>query len=725
MADTRKAVTKLVRTDTFDKAYHGLDGTVQKHAIDHLHRLQLDPNSNGLNLKQPNGARDPRVWTARVTDNFRSVLMRDGEAWYLVTILPHDKAYKYAERVTFDINTVTGAIELLDLGGLEDVLEATGSGRRSTAPGTPAPRGLFDHVSDGEFSKLGVNSMLIPALRELHSEDALLGICEFLPKLTRDVVLSLADGQLSTDRVWEEIVAPAQADTPVDPHDFEAAQQRPATQETFVVSADAEELERSLLRPMSEWRIFLHPTQRALAYRAKPYAGPVRITGGPGTGKTVVALHRVAHLAERYESDGRQRILLTTFTTTLARQLEALLRDLGGPDLLAKVKILNIDKVAMALAGLPAGTALLGDDKLRTRWEIVAAESSHGKWDAKFLAGEWTQVVLAQGIETRDEYFAARRTGRGRRVSRADRAEIWALIEQFQRALQDDKVVGFKQLAADAARAAEHGLDSRHNYDHIVVDEAQDLHAAHWRLLRALVPHGPDDLFIVGDTHQRIYDNKVTLGSLGIDIRGRSKKLTLNYRTTREILAMAGQILNGEEYDDLDGGPEDLAGYRSVLLGPDAELAGYRTVQDELAALAERVHGWRDAGISGADIVVVARTTALADRAAAALDHAGIAAVRVDPGKSAPSGDQLHVMTMHRVKGLEYRAVAVIAVDNQHVPLPTALADRTSDPAQYAQDLRAERSLLFVAATRARETLAVTWSGTASSFLPVQEAAQS
>lgn len=720
MADTRKAVAKLVRTDTFDKAYHGLDSTVQKHAIDHLHRLQLDPNSNGLNLKQPQGARDPRVWTARVTDNFRSVLMREGETWYLVTILPHDKAYKYAERITLDINTVTGAIELLDIGGLEDTLESTGSGRPRTAPGTPEPPGLFDHVSDGEFVKLGVNNMLIPALRELRSEDALLGICEFLPKLTRDVVLSLADGQMSADRVWAEIVAPAKAETPVDPRDYETAQLRPATRETFIVSADVDELERSLLRPMSEWRIFLHPTQRALAYRAKSYAGPVRITGGPGTGKTVVALHRVARLAEGYGSPSRPRILLTTFTTTLARQLESLLRDLGGPELLGKVNVLNIDKVAMAVAGLPAGTALLGDDKLRSRWEVLAAAVPNGKWDAKFLAGEWTQVVLAQGIETRDAYFAARRTGRGRRVNRADRAEIWTLIEQFQRDLQADEAIGFKQLAAAAARTAELALDNRNTYEHIVVDEAQDLHAAHWRLLRALVPPGPDDMFIVGDTHQRIYDNKVTLGSLGIDIRGRSRKLTLNYRTTRQILATASQLLGGEEYDDLDGGPEDLAGYRSVLLGPEAELAAYPTVSDELAALAERLRAWREAGINAADIAVVARTTALAERAAAVLEHAGTGAERIEPGKAAPQRDRVHVMTMHRAKGLEYRAVAVIGADNQHMPLPTALADRTADPAQYAQDLRAERSLLFVAATRAREALSVTWTGTASPFLSLQ-----
>jgi superfamily I DNA/RNA helicase len=553
--------------------------------------------------------------------------------------------------------------------------------------------------------------------------DALLGVCEFLPKLTCDVLLALADGHTPED-VWSRIVAGEQADSPVDTEDYEAAQARPATQETFVVSADAEELEQSLLRPFSEWRIFLHPTQRALAYRAKPYNGPVRVTGGPGTGKTVVAVHRVKALADRLgtaaPTASAPHILLTTFTTTLADQLESLLKDLGGQELLDEVAVRNIDKVAMSVAGLPGTTALQTDDKLLGRWQELLAEQPAGvaaRWDARFLHGEWSHVALAQGIETREEYFAARRLGRGRRVNRGERAEIWSLIEAFERRLEQDRVLGFKQLAARAARIAERGLEPRHQYAHIVVDEAQDLHAAHWRLLRALSPIGPDDMFITGDTHQRIYENKVTLGSLGIDIRGRSHKLTLNYRTTRQILGTAAQLLGAESFDDLDGGSDDLAGYRSVLTGRDAEIAGYRDDRAELAALIDRVRTWREHGISASDIVVVARTATLCDSAVSALESAQLPAIRVRPHAKPPAGERVHVMTMHRIKGLEYRAVAVIGAGTRLLPLPAAITSAAVDAIQHAQDIRGERSLLFVAATRAREHLALTWNGEASPFL--------
>jgi superfamily I DNA/RNA helicase len=714
---------KFVRTDSFDKAYHKLDGTVQKLVISFLHTLQMDPNANSLNLKPPQAARDRRVRTARVNDNFRAVMLRDGETFYLVTVLEHDKAYKLAEGLTMDINKVTGGIELLNLAGLEESARNSSAGAPLADP--QAVPGLFDGISDADLVRLGVNEALIPALRELHSEDALLGVCEFLPKLARDVLLSLHDGK-SPEQVWQEITTPERPESPLsaaERADYEAALTRPATLETFVVSAGADELERNLLRPFSEWRIFLHPEQRKLAYRPKggPYNGPVRVTGGPGTGKTVVALHRVAALADPERGEGRGRILLTTFTTTLAEQLERLLKDLGGPELANAVTVRNIDKVVTSVARQPAGTvpALLGDLDLLKRWrELLTEQGGPTRFDGRFLLGEWTQVVLAQGLQTRDDYFAARRRGRGLRINRSDRAEIWALIEVYERRLEQDRAVGFKQLAATAARIAEGGLEPRQQYAHIVVDEAQDLHAAHWRLLRALAPEGPNDLFVCGDTHQRIYDNRVTLGSLGIDIRGRSHRLNLNYRTTRQILAAAGDLLDGEEFDDLDGGADDLSGYRSVLSGRDADLVGYPSELTELSALVDRVAGWQKAGILPQDIAVVARTGALCDAALNALNSAGQGAIRVDAGKAPAGGDHVHVMTMHRTKGLEYRAVAVIGAGHQSVPQPAAVTDAAIDPHQHAQDLRAERSLLFVAATRAREALAITWHGKPSPFLP-------
>jgi mRNA-degrading endonuclease RelE of RelBE toxin-antitoxin system len=707
--------------DSFEKAYQNLDATIQRRVVDFMLKLRKDPDAHGLNLKQPQGARDKRVWTARVNDNFRAVLLRpDHDTFYLATIKAHDDAYDYAGQIVWDVNKVTGGVEFYDYGAVQEILVRSRDGVPTTQP-----HGFFDAVSDADFERLGVAAPLVPVLREIRSEEALLGIVEEIPKLAGQVILALADGK-TTDQVWEDIVTQSKAESEdeIDPSDFAAAAERPATRESFaVVTEDSQELERMLLKPMSEWRIFLHPQQRRLAYRTKPYNGPARVSGGPGTGKTVVALHRVKALADALPTEHRKQILLTTYTNALADLLGRLLDDLGGPELTAKVEVLNIDKVVRdVLRGDSesqwASVEVLGDAAIAARWDDVVAEAGpDNPFDRLFLVSEWEQVVLAQNVRTRDEYFAARRAGRGRRLTRADRAKVWGLIQEFERRLDRDKALGFKQAAVRAGDIAAGWSDTERPYRHVVIDEAQDLHAAHWTLLRALAPAGPDDMFIVGDTFQRIYDNRVTLGKLGIDIRGRSSRLTLNYRTTRQILGAALRVVADDDYDDLDGGSDTLRGYRSVLRGGAPQVNGYPSQAAEMAALSARVRAWHGSGIPLDEIAVIARTTPVASAAAAALRTAGFEASLVKSGQNPKTDAGVQAMTMHRAKGLEFRAVAIVGADVRHIPLGVAVTPETIDRLDHQRDIQRERSLLFVSATRAREALSITWSGLPSPFL--------
>ncbi|MFB7399406.1 UvrD-helicase domain-containing protein [Streptomyces rubiginosohelvolus] len=705
---------QVVMADVFGKYYDKLDGSVQAQVLQFIMKMQRDPDANGLNLKPPKGAEDKRVRTARINDNFRAVLMHYADRiYYLVAVLPHDDAYTLASHIIFDINKVTGGVELINLASLHGTL----SGQPAQAPATEQPS-VFAHVSDADFDRLGVHPSVVPALREIRSIDAILGFVEHLPKLARDVILCLADG-MTVEDVWEHVSSVAATSDTIDPDDYEAANERPATKESFVVTGDVAEFGRIMSEPLSAWRIFLHPAQRALAERKTPNKGSVRVTGGPGTGKTVVALHRVKALAERLPPG--QAILLTTYTTTLAELLRSLLEDLGGTQLTAKVDVRNIDKVAYGIAKEVFGAKTpksLGDDEIRRRWEDLAEEQQPHRWDARFLEAEWKQVVLAQDVRSRDEYLVASRAGRGRRLNRPERAQVWGLIEAFEHRLDAAGEVGVTQLAAQAARIASGWSDETRPYRHIVVDEAQDLHAAHWKLLRALVPVGEDDLFIVGDAHQRIYDNRTALSAHGINVRGRrSRRLTLNYRTTRQILGTSLSLLGDASFDDLDDATEDLGGYRSVLGGAKPELTEYPSTVAELTGLAGRVEEWLGEGLKEDEIVVTARTNKLADAAVEALHNAGIKAVRVKPRQTPAIGSGVHVMTMHRIKGLEYRAVAIIGVGADHVPQPGAVTSVSEDRTQHDRDLQRERSLLFVAATRAREQLSITWAGPRSPFL--------
>jgi superfamily I DNA/RNA helicase len=443
------------------------------------------------------------------------------------------------------------------------------------------------------------------------------------------------------------------------------------------------------------------------------------VTGGAGTGKTVTALHRAAHLArhaseELFATEEARSVLLTTFTRNLADALKTqfdLLVDSG--DVRRQVEILNVDRLAYRLAEQSRGTrpAIIDNKDLSDLWAAAAAKAGL-PFAPTFLIREWEQVILAQDLRAESEYLTCSRAGQGMPLGKAQRRRVWQLAQQVESELSAMGRSTFLQLANEAARFLR--VSSRPPYRHVIIDEAQDLHPAEWRLLRAAVPVGPDDMFIVGDAHQRIYDNHVSLAKVGINVRGRSRRLTVNYRTTQEILALAVPALGKAPISGLDDEADSLAGYRSPLHGRRPEVHAAVSRDAELAALAERVRGWIDDGIEPHAIGVAARSGYLVKQAAEALEAAGIATMSLT-AKSRK--EAVRVGTMHGMKGLEFQAVALFGVAEGNVPAPASITPAGDDPVAHAQDLQRERCLLFVACTRARDHLYVSYSGSPSPFL--------
>jgi superfamily I DNA/RNA helicase len=267
------------------------------------------------------------------------------------------------------------------------------------------------------------------------------------------------------------------------------------------------------------------------------------------------------------------------------------------------------------------------------------------------------------------------------------------------------------QLADDAAAILRR---SPAPYRHVVVDEGQDLHPAQWRLLRALVEPGPNDMFLLADPYQRIYDSHVSLAQLGIEVRGRTRRLTVNYRTTHEILDLSVKVLNADAAIGLDGQNDTLRGYRSITRGGVPELAAHRSRDDEHEALIERVGTWLDQGVEPHAIGVAVRTGQLVKAISRTLSDAHIP---VADDKQGTEG--VHVATMHRMKGLEFQCLAVVGLDAGVLPAPHAITSEAEDTHAHQQDLQRERCLLFVALTRARDVLYLSHSGTRSPLLPV------
>ncbi|MET9131436.1 UvrD-helicase domain-containing protein [Streptomyces antibioticus] len=706
---------RLALAQSFWDGYDTLDKQVKagvRKAMAKFHAMSAaELNADkGLHLESVHNARDPRMRTIRITDFWRGVVLApdDGsDMFLLVHVLPHDDAYAWAAKRLYSANSATRALEVRNAVALDELTPLYETAART------APRLLFTHVSDGTLRELGIDDQVLRAARSLVDKAQLEAFSTLLPEDQLEVLQYLAEG-FGPEEVYRDVVAVRRpADAPAEPVE-DLATVITNTSARIRLVTGPRELEEMLAKPFAAWRVFLHPSQRRVAYRTS-YGGPVQVTGGPGTGKTVAALHRVKHLLGRSEDS---RILLTTYTNALAAGLREMLGLLLDEDekLLARVDVTTVDALANGVvrahsAGVPKP---VGDREQRQLWEKVVRQLDLAFTD-RFLAQEYRHVVLGQNLRDLDAYLGASRRGRGTGLGPARRREVWSGVERFEQLLRDRGETTHLRICA---RAAELLADAPAPYAHVVVDEAQDLHPAQWRVLRAVVRPGPDDLFVTGDPHQRIYDSRVSLGSLGIATTGRSFRLRLNYRSTEEILAWSARLLASVPVEALEGdGTDSLDGYRSLLHGGRPRVRGHATRQEETEALVERVRTLLTEGFAPHEIGVCARFNLALDAAEEKLKAAGIPVLRVK-GQVTPGAEGVRLATMHAMKGLEFRAVSVLGVAEGTVPFAREITPREADALQHDADLLRERCLLFVACTRARETLSVTWSGTASPFLP-------
>jgi superfamily I DNA/RNA helicase len=668
-------------------------------------------------LEKPPQALDERIRLFRVNSLWRGVVLAPGagDTYCLITILPHDKAFAYAAGHRFGVNQALGVLEARDEEAIQQLQPALQAAAR------PDDRRLFADVTDASLTRLGVDAHVLPVIRLLASEQDLERLQMALPDAQYAALYALACG-MTVDEARAEAARLFSAGAPpeqVDQGDLVSAMERSPDQVTFV--SGQEELPLILAHPFAAWRTFLHPGQREIAYRPS-YAGPAQVTGGPGTGKTVTVLHRAAFLAARRAAGGQAsrsgpggaRILLTTLSGNLAEaldaQLDLLIRDAA---VRSRIEVLNVDRLAYGVVKEAQGNPVIADERvLRTSWAKAGADAGL-VFTPAFLKNEWEQVILAQDLRTEQAYLGCPRTGRGRPLTRAQRSQIWQAAQRVTAELAAARKSTHLQLANEAAHLLRQPGQLR--YRHILVDEAQDLHLAQWRLLRAAVAPDTDDLFIAADPHQRIYDSRVSLASLQISVRGRTRRLSLNYRTTQEILAWAVPLLGADPVVGLDGEVDSLLGYRSPTRGQRPQLEVAATRAGEFAALAERIRSWLSTSIEPPAIGVAARSASLAREAREALEAGGIMTV---PIRGPGDPQAVRVGTMHAMKGLEFQAVAVIGVEQGLVPEPAAITPESEDSVTHFQDLQRERCVLFAACTRARDHLFVSGTGEPSTFLP-------
>lgn len=666
-------------------------------------RFQADPTSSGINYENINGAKDPNLKSVRLDKDWRGIVFKPskGDVYVLLYVDHHDEAYRWAENRKLTINPVTGAMQMVMLEHVveqeveQEVERRSPEQKVSEYPATaqpvePVAAPLFGELSDTELMSLGVPEELLPAVRKISLEEALDALQPRLPAEAYEGLFLVAAG----DSVSQVLQArETRVDQAIDTSDFAAALATAESQSRFVVVDDDEAMLAIMNAPLAQWRVFLHPTQNKLARGDR--SGPVRVLGGAGTGKTVLAMHRVKWLAENRALDGK-KVLFTTFTRNLALDIEENLKTLCSADTMSKIEVKNLDAwVAGFMRARKLEHRIVYDRKqdgaLQAWQSALATKDATLDLPDSFYLDELEQVVLAQGLTTLDQYRTARRIGRGVILSRAKRDAVWPVFEEYRGQLASRKLKEVDDAYREIAEMIATGQGSELGYAAIVIDETQDFGPQALKLLRAMIAHGPNDLFFVGDGHQRIYSrNRAAMSRCGIDIRGRSRKLYLNYRTTDEIRSQAVALLEGCEIDDLDDGHDESKRYKSLSHGPAPELLKTPGLEEAAQAAIAFVRQWRatQAENESLSFCVVSFSEKSRDALGQQLQAAGIASVPITAQSNhADARNVVHLATMHRAKGLEFDCVIVVAPESYLGP---------------AEETAGQRRLLYVALTRAK-----------------------
>jgi hypothetical protein len=676
---------------TFTSALARLEAAEQKAAKTTAFDLQMDPAAPGLRFHRIERSRDPHFWSVRVSGDIRIIVHKTEASFLLAYVGHHDDSYAWAERRRIEAHPRTGAIQIVEV---RERVEEIAAPPPPAAPAPPAQ--IFRALAAEDLLGIGVPLDWVEDVRNA-TEDAFLALSDHLPAEASEALLEF----VTTGHLHRPVPVPV----PADPFAHPDALRR------FRIVENQEALALALDAPWEQWAVFLHPAQKGIVDRT--YNGPARTAGSAGTGKTVVALHRAARLAR---TTPEVKVLLTTFSQPLANALSRKLAVLFGEDAasLRRVTVAPWHTIADELHQLALGRrAVVASDEQVEDAVTKAAEAVGVKgFTLRFLLSEWRHVVDAWQIADVEAYAKVPRLGRKNRMSAGQRERLWPVFVAVRASLAKRGLATWPDI--NGRVAAHYTAREIKPFTHIVVDEAQDLGVSELRFLAAISPKSQDALFFAGDLGQRIFQQPFSWSALGIDVRGRSSTLNVNYRTSHQIRRTADRLLPST-VRDVDGNADERDRTVSVFNGPPPEVLLFDAQQEEVAAVAAWIGRARAEGIHPPEIALFARTRDQLGRARAAVEASGLAWLELSERDQDATG-QVLVGTMHLAKGLEFKAVGVIACDDGILPLQSRL-EGVADETELDDVYETERHLFYVACTRARDRLLITAVRPASEYI--------
>jgi len=669
--------------DSFFDAFSELPRQIQKKTREFLKKFKENPISSAINYEKIHNFKDQSLRTVRIDSKYRAVVQapEKGDGYHLLWVDNHDEAMDWAKNKIFSWNQSTQAFQLFEKPDEEIQLP---NSKETT---------LFSDLKDEDLLSIGTPNELLDLVRCLQTKEELDAYKTNLPVDVYEYLYYLADG-IPLSEILEDIEAGKEDKNPM--------QSSNALKHIFIVTDDAQ-LEDILNGNFEKWKVFLHPSQRNLAYRN--YNGPVKVTGGAGTGKTVCALHRIKYLVDKLDVFDKP-ILFTTFTKSLTQYLQETIKGLGIPE--DRVEIINIDKLIYEIANnseykiFKNKVGYFSPEQEKSIWR-QALEKHASQFDSEFYYTEYNEVILPQNISSETQYQTASRIGRNTRIGKNDKAEIWKVVLEFQFLKSDN----YSKIELCNLLTAYFSKQKTKPYSYLVCDEIQDFSNSELSLLRSLVLERENDMFVVGDPYQNIYRKSLNFAKSGIVVRGRrSKKLKINYRTTEEIKALSMRVVSNLSVDDFDGNKETLKGYLSLMHGTAPEYNTFNTPEQEDQFVLERVNDLISSGnVLPNEICICARTNNGLDDIKKLLNNADLK--YLDLSSSKQSSTAINVSTFHNLKGHEFKVVIVKGISENTVPFKNPNYNNYTEKEREQYDQQ-ERSLYYVVFTRAVRYLLIT-----------------
>lgn len=694
---------KLLFYDKFWESMLELPKGAQKKVLEFNKKFRENPKSSAIHLEPISSFKDQSLRSARVDQSYRAIIKvpDEGNAYYLMWVDNHDEAYRWAENKIFQWNENTESMQVFTAPEevpvqLDD--EKTGENK-----------GLFSIYSQKQLLQIGVPEILLPSIRKITDINDLEKIEKYLPSDVFENLFYLSDGA-DIAHLIREVQGGKTDGSNIDEQVNSINNQR-----NFIELTDDSLFNEVLSGSLNKWKYYLHPSQRKLV--AGNFNGSVKISGGAGTGKTVAAMHRLKHLSANRKPG--EKILFTTFTRALTDNLKTLIKGLDVD--LENICIQNIDafayEQAKELGIFEEGFKVFEFNNIKQPDDIWEDIISHSliPFDIDFLMKEFQEVVLYNNIKDMKSYLNVSRIGREKPVSRRQKAALWELFTEYRNIRIDD---GYYHREEVFNQLSEHFSSVNDKpFDYILVDELQDFSNVELRYIRSMVAPKPNDLFMVGDPLQTIYNRKINFSSVDINIRGRrSQRLRINYRTTEEIRKYATNIIKDDEFDDFDGGNEDKNGYRSLFHGALPVYNVYKTKREEVDAVLDQIKTLSNAGYKLSDIALACRLKNSIKDFQTSLHQNEVPYYRFENGSWHGNKDGVRLLTLHALKGLEFRHVILADVNERSCPKLSVDFEYMSK-AEKEIHLRNEKALMYVAISRAIESVYISGVGKNSEIL--------